>query len=327
MKPASLLCTYASTTTNATLTTERRLAVTVLAGGISAERQVSLASGATVTEGLRACGYDVQQCDIAPHDLSALDRCPLDVVFPALHGAFGEDGQLQAILASRGITYCGSNAETSALAMDKAQSKRVVAAAGIPTPRFEVVAAAGDLDEQLHHWSLPVVIKPLAEGSSVGVEIIHDRRQFYQSVLRVVQDYGMCMIEQFVRGAELTVGIVGRQTLPPIEIRSSRDFYDYHAKYADDTTQYLFDIRLPERVLDQTSAMSLEVFDALGCRDFARVDWMVDVQTYQPWFIEINTIPGFTSHSLLPKAAARMGMDISDLCRTIVQLALRRGPD
>ena len=301
---------------------ERGLKITVLSGGASAEREVSLKSGRAVAASLTSLGHEVRLADITPGDLRALDQ-PMDMVFIALHGSFGEDGRLQRILEERGIRYCGSGPEASAVAMDKVAAKRRFDAEGIPTPRFEVVTRTNAVDT-LHRWVGPAVIKPVAEGSSVDCELADDRYTLIRRVGELTERYGRCLIEEYIRGPELTVGILGEQALPPIDIRTKRRFYDYQAKYVDDDTQYLFDIDLPPDVLAEVMTLSERASGALGCRDFCRVDWMIDAASCRPYVLEINTIPGFTDHSLLPKAALRAGLSFPALCQRIIELSLQR---
>ena len=298
------------------------LDITVLAGGPSDEREVSLASGQCVAGALASLGHRVSMCDILPGDLSALDRAA-DLVFIALHGAFGEDGVLQAELERRKINYTGTGSVASALAMDKVQSKSRFIESGLPTPRFDV-ARAGRIAEIVQRWRLPVVVKPVDSGSSVSTDLVREDRSFGEVLTDVVKKHGTALVEELIEGPELTVGVLGREALPPIEIRTKRPFYDYQAKYIDDDTQYLFDVDLPETLLGEIQQMSLRAANALGCRDFCRVDWMVDRVTHEPYILEINTIPGFTSHSLLPKAAARAGISFADLCSRIVEFAMTR---
>ena len=302
--------------------TQRALRITVLCGGPSAEREVSLVSGRAVADALRRRGHQVHVTDIFPDDLSALDR-PVDVVFPALHGTFGEDGAVQAIMEARGIRYCGSDAAASALAMDKPAAKRAVGAAGVPTPRFDVVDD-GTRAEIAAAWQAPVVLKPVAEGSSVGVTIVRRTAEIAAALDAMLERYGQALIEAYVPGPELTVGVLGDEALPVVQIVTAREFYDYQAKYEDDGTEYRFDIDLPDELLREVQRLSLEAHRALGCRDFSRVDWMVDAASGRPYFLETNTIPGFTGHSLLPKAAARAGRGFDGLVERIVELTLER---
>jgi len=299
------------------------LKVTVLSGGPSAEREVSLGSGRAVAAALRSMGHDVELADIGPADLSALDR-PVDVIFIALHGTFGEDGQLQRILEKRGLTFCGSDSAASARAMDKVVAKRYFAEAGVPTPRCDVVRRSRIRDIAAA-WRPPVVVKPVSQGSSIDCHVVGQGCELALRLHELVDKYGSCLIEDYIDGPELTVGILGDRPLPVCEIRTPRAFYDYQAKYTDDRTQYLFEeIGLPAACLETVAAQSLAAHRALGCRDFSRVDWRVDARTNQPYCLEVNTIPGFTDHSLLPKAAARAGLDFGELGQEIIRLALSR---
>lgn len=300
----------------------KKLRITVLAGGPSAEREVSLKSGRAVAAALASLGYEVHIADIAPDSLSGLD-VPADVVFIALHGAFGEDGRLQRILEERGIRYTGSGPEASALAMDKVAAKRRFIEAGVPTPRFDVVSAER-LAELARQWRPPAVLKPIADGSSVDITIARDPETLTERLTALVCKYGQCLIEEYIAGPELTVGIFQDTALPPIQIRTKREFYNYEAKYVDNDTEYLFDIDLPAEVLQRVQALSVRASQALGCRDICRVDWMIDARTFQPFILEVNTIPGFTDHSLLPKAAGRVGIGFAELCRRIVESAMAR---
>lgn len=295
----------------------------VLRGGVGREREVSLESGRCVAEALQHGGLEVVVSDIRPDAMQILDRRDIDVFFPALHGEFGEDGQLQQVFESRGLAYAGSGPEASRLAFDKMASKRLFAAAGVDVPG--VVEFGGDMDpmqleQQLRDLGEQFVVKPVRQGSSVGVCIVQSRREAVEAARRVREEFGDCMIESFVRGRELTVGVLGRQTLPVIEIRSKTGFYDYRAKYVDDRTEYLFDTVEDEGLRARINRAALACFDALGCRGFSRVDLILSDEG-TPYALEINTIPGFTSHSLLPKAAAQVGLSMSDLCVQIVRTA------
>jgi D-alanine-D-alanine ligase len=296
------------------------LDITVLSGGPSAEREVSLQSGKSVHDALRRLGHHATLRDIGPADLSALNE-PADVVFIALHGEFGEDGAVQRLLEERGIPYTGSGAEASRVAMNKAETKRAVALAGVPTPEWGLVDAT-NIDGVLKRFAPPVVVKPVCSGSSVDLTIAKCPNELKAATTRLVDRYGEALIEKYIRGAELTVGILGDMALPVCQIRTKREFYDYQAKYVDDDTEYLFDIDLPPALLSKVQALSLAAHRAIGCKVFSRVDWMVDTAKSQPYFLEINTIPGFTSHSLVPKAAGRVGIGFDELCQRIVELSL-----
>ena len=300
----------------------QKLAITVLAGGPSGERDVSLQSGRAVAEALKSLGHTVCVEDIGPDNLAALAR-EVDCVFVALHGVFGEDGQVQEILERRGLTYCGSGPRTCALAMEKSAAKARFSELGLPTPRF-AVATAETIREAVAAWSLPVMVKPVKEGSSLNCHIVRDFDRFRPAVEEVIRGYGRCLVEEYIPGKEITVGILGEEALAPLEIRTRREFYDYEAKYVDDNTEYVFDIDLPADLLSQMSEMSLEAHHGLGCRDFSRVDWRVDTDRSQPYLLEVNVVPGLTDHSLLPKAAARAGLSMPMLCQHIVDSAMKR---
>lgn len=293
----------------------QKLRVTVLCGGPSAEREVSLQSGQAIAAALRRRGHDVFVSDIGPDQLAALDQ-PADVIFPALHGTFGEDGTIQSIMEQRGLRFVGSGALASAQAMDKIATKRLAVSLGIPTPEYEIVESGGRPT-----LAAPLVVKPIDQGSSVATTIVRNSGDLQAALQRVFEPFGRALLERFIDGDELTVGIVGGHPLPPICIRPKRGFYDYEAKYLVDDTEYLFDAGLPSAVLSQVSEMSRRLFVALGCRHLGRVDWMVDREA-RPWLLEVNTLPGFTSHSLLPKAAAHTGVDFEELTDRLVRMAL-----
>jgi D-alanine-D-alanine ligase len=301
-----------------------KLTITVLSGGPGAEREISLQSGAQVGDALASLGHTVYREDISPENLAALAR-QVDAVFVALHGTFGEDGQVQSILERRKLRYCGSGPEACALAIDKPRAKARFVERGIPTPRWDV-ATPDSFRAALACWTLPLVVKPPKEGSSIHCHVVRDFADLRPKTESVIERYGACLIEEYVPGIELTVGILGDRALPPIEIRTARDFYDYAAKYERDDTQYLFDIDLPAELLQHVQDLSLAAHRALGCRDFSRADWRVDPAGMRPYLLEVNTIPGFTTHSLLPKAASRVGLSMPQLCDEIVRMALRRRP-
>ena len=294
------------------------LRVTVLAGGPSAERAISLNSGAAIAEALRRCGHHVHVADINPEDVSALSA-ENDVIFPALHGTFGEDGQVQRLMEERGLQFVGSRSRASAIAMDKIAAKRIVQGLGLATPEFEEISAS-DFNRGQWRLSAPVVAKPVDQGSSVDTAVCRSNTEIAPALERVITGHGRALLERFISGRELTVGIVAGEALPPICIRPRQGFYDYHAKYQAEDTEYLFDAGFLPEWLERLQVMSRKVFEAVGCRHLARVDWMVDDEQ-RPWFLEVNTLPGFTSHSLLPKAAARVGISFDELCDRLVRMA------
>ncbi len=301
------------------------LKVMVLAGGPDREREVSLESGRAVAEGLTAAGHEVRQHDILPEDLSALDAFVQwggHVIFPALHGAWGEGGRLQRILDQRELAYVGSGAAAAELAMDKRLSKLVFETQGVPTPPFEFVRVGERID-----MPPPVVVKPHDEGSSIGVHICRDADAIQRARQALSQRHHSLLIERYVEGSEMTIGLIGGargggyDILPALHVMPASDFYDYEAKYQRDDTRYRFDIDLPAEVLEQLGQLALRAHKALGCRHLSRVDFIID-REHRPWCLEVNTMPGFTSHSLLPKAAARAGLAWPQLLDRLVHLPL-----
>jgi D-alanine-D-alanine ligase len=231
------------------------LDITVLAGGPGAEREVSLNSGRAVYEALVRLGHRAILRDIGPDDFSALEP-RADLIFIALHGEFGEDGTLQAELDARGLSYCGSGAAASRLAMHKLEAKRRFEHAGIPTPPYEM-ANQENLAAVTSRFTVPAVVKPVACGSSVDTTIARSADVLQSAVARLVGEYGEALVERYIDGPELTVGIVGDQALPVCEIRTQREFYNYEANYFDDDTQYLFDLELPQPLLGRVQELSL----------------------------------------------------------------------
>lgn len=300
------------------------LDITVLMGGPGSEREVSLMSGRAVAEALRRCGHQVTCADIRPDDTAALAREGIEMVFIALHGQFGESGQVQQLCQDRNLPYVGSDPIASALAMDKDTSKRLLRQAGLATPDWLVVDGSRRRGvELLAAVPPPCVLKPVDGGSSVDITIARDEPTRDAALEAMLAGYGRAMIEAFIPGREMTVGILDDKPLPVVEIRPAREFYDYVAKYEDDATEYLVDPELTPAVREQLQAAGLLAHNALGCRDFSRVDFILTGAGVAQ-VLEVNTIPGFTSHSLLPKAAEAAGISFEQLCDRIVQLALAR---
>ncbi len=296
----------------------------VLAGGPDRERPVSLVSGEQVAGALRERGHDVRLCDVLPDDLAALDdfgRWGGDGLFLAMHGPWGEGGGLQRVLEARGLPYFGCTAAAAELCMDKAATKERLRAHGLPTPAWQVVDTADTLT-----LAAPLVLKPLREGSSIGIAICRDAAAAGAKKAELTAQYGELLAEQFIRGKEMTVGVIGApgrgdEAMPPVQIIPATEFYDYDAKYLRDDTRYVFDA-LPPAVLGELQRLAVAAHAACGCRHLSRVDFLVD-EDHRPWILEINTIPGFTSHSLVPKCAARAGIDFPTLCERLAHLAVR----
>ncbi len=301
-----------------------RLNITLLCGGISAEREVSLKSGMGVAAALKRGGHQVFTADISPTNLAALDHQPCDLVFPVLHGEFGEDGGLQEILEKRSIPFVGSGSAASRLAMDKQAAKAVLQQAGIPTPSWQVVRVA----DFRGGWNpsatiFPCVVKPASEGSSVACRICRNVTEAEAHLRQSLDHYSAMLVEKYIQGPELTIGILDGMPLPIIEIRPKTAFYDYEAKYLRNDTEYNFKINLPPATLEQAATAAVDTYRRVGARHLSRVDVMVDGATGRPYVLEINTLPGFTDHSLLPKAAAEAGINFDTLCHRLAQMAVR----
>ena len=297
--------------------------VTVLYGGPSAEREVSLVSGKAVIEGLQSMGHEVFGSDVSPEDLSGLDH-PADVVFPVLHGQFGESGELQEILEKRGLAFVGSGSAASRLGMNKANTKIAWENAGLPTPKWLYVNQdthdPGSTPEGLF---APCVVKAVDSGSSIDVYVCRTMDQAREACAKVVGKHGRALVEQFVKGTELTVGILEERPLAPIRIKAPEGFYDYDAKYKGQKTEYHFDLGLPAEVVEHVRELARKAHQVVGCRDLSRVDVMID-EANTPYLLEINTLPGFTPRSLLPKAAKQAGIEFGPLVDRLVKRAYER---
>jgi D-alanine-D-alanine ligase len=303
--------------------TIEQLKIAVLAGGVGSEREVSQQSGKNIYNALLEDKAHVVLSDITPEDMGILDDESIDVFFLALHGQFGEDGQLQKILEDRNLCFTGSGSEASQKSFDKLHSKQVFFHSHLPIAKHLIVHASdteSNLADHLKKLSAKYVIKPLKQGSSVGIEITDDLNAATAKAMKCFETYGDCMVEEFIEGRELTVGVVNDKVLPIIEIRSQTDFYDYQAKYESDVTEYLFDTIEDPVVAATIQTMALTCFHELGCRHLGRVDFILTKEK-TPYILEINTLPGFTSHSLLPMAAAKAGIKTPQLCRQIVEAA------
>jgi D-alanine-D-alanine ligase len=298
--------------------------ITVLYGGPSAEREVSLVSGRAVIDGLKRAGHDVFANDISPDDLSALDR-PADVVFPVLHGAWGESGDLQEILESRGVAFVGSGSRASRLGMDKVATKLAWKKAGLPTPAWRVVSADDIETTPLPRIDGPCVVKPVDSGSSIDVYVCKtgDQLAAHKAMYTVASKYGQALVEQYVAGPELTIGLLEEQPLAPIHIVPKAEFFDYDAKYRSAETEHRFDTGLPPEVVTTCRELAGKANAAIGARDLARIDVLLDAQ-HQPYLLEINTLPGFTPRSLLPEAAAHAGVDFVQLVDRLARRAYAR---
>ncbi|MDI6709446.1 MAG: D-alanine--D-alanine ligase [Bacillota bacterium] len=302
----------------------------VLMGGLSAEREVSLASGRAVMAALQDRGCNVVAIDIGENPPRQIMEAGIDVAFLALHGKGGEDGTIQGVLEMLQVPYTGSGVLASAIAMHKTTTKRLLLSEGLPTPRFIAVQAptggtggledlAGEVQDQV---GLPMVIKPPMQGSTIGITFAH-RREDVLPGLELAFRYGReALAEEFVQGIEVTAGLLGNQdpvVLPLIEIVSATGVYDYHAKYTPGQSTHIIPPHLPQAVQDEIGGLARRVFKLLGCSGLARVDFIVGPAG--PMILEVNTLPGMTAVSLYPDAARAAGIGFPDLCLKLVELA------
>ncbi len=317
--------------------------IAVLMGGISLEREVSLRSGAAVAKALKDAGFSVSCIDVRDEKVEELDHMKIDVAFIALHGYFGEDGGIQQLLESKGIPYTGSGIHASRLAMDKLATKKCFLEAGLKTPDYVTATEFQELAEiryEVEKLGLPVILKPTTSGSSIGVTIVKDISDLQASLKKAFEFGYELLIEKYIKGREFTVGILDDKALPIIEIKPAAEFFNYDAKYKDDRTTYLIVEQTlhkrrntTENSLQNTSFLSpsqyneaqeiaLQAHRVLGCRGFSRVDMLLDDKdTFS--VLEINTIPGFTEKSLLPKAGKAAGISFPSLCKKIAELAVQ----
>lgn len=301
-----------------------KLKIAVLAGGESAERAVSLNSGAAVTAALAGRGHKVVEIDPADDALHEVSWSVFDAVFLALHGEFGEDGEIQEILEAAGVPYTGSDADASRLAFSKSASKERFAQHGVATPESVLIHETDDaarISRQAARIGFPLVVKPDAQGSSIGVSLVQTPEELPQGLTRCFSLGPFGLLETLVEGEEWTVGVLDDHAFPPVRIETDRGFYDYDAKYIEETTRYHFDCEDADR-LDAVRRAGQHACMAVGTKGVARADVMLDRQG-RAWVLEVNTIPGFTSHSLIPKAAAREGVEFAELCERAIASCLR----
>jgi len=292
--------------------------VAVLLGGKSAEREVSLKSGAMVLQALRSRGVNALPFDPGERGLDALIDERFDRAFVALHGRFGEDGTIQGILEWLGIPYTGSGVLASALAMDKLRAKRLWAAEKLPTPAYEVLGEKTNFRIAARRLGVPLMVKPAAEGSSIGMSKVRAAAKLEEAYALAAKYDPVVIAEQFIDGIELTGAILGGEALPLIKLETPREFYDYEAKYIANDTRYIVPCGLPAKKERELQELCLAAFRALGCRGWGRVDLMLD-RRGRPFLLEVNTSPGMTDHSLVPMAARAVGVAYEDLCVRILE--------
>ena len=295
--------------------------VAVLLGGKSGEREVSLKSGSAVLAALQAQGIDAQAFDPATRPLHDLEQ--YDAAFISLHGRFGEDGTIQGALELFGIPYTGSGVMASAIGMDKWRTKLLWQSAGVKTPAFEVVKADSDFAAIEKKLGLPLFVKPANEGSSIGISKVKKAGDLKAAYELAAKSDPLVIAEQFVGGGEYTVGILGDQVLPIVRIVPANEFYDFEAKYLRDDTQYLCPCGLPAEQEAKIQAEALQAFKAIGGTGWGRVDFLMD-EAGKHYFLEVNTSPGMTDHSLVPMAAKAAGISFGELVKRILTLAIEQ---
>jgi D-alanine-D-alanine ligase len=298
-----------------------KLKITVMLGGPSAEREVSLKSGDGVARALRSLGHDVTELD--PQNGSWKLPPKTDVVFLALHGTYGEDGTVQGQLDEQRVAYTGCDAEASRIGFDKFLTKQRCIAAGVPTARFMMIDSASASWPM--GWNPPVVLKPARQGSSVGLQFVEKVADWSKALAEALRYDTEVLMEEKIVGRECTVGILGEKALPIVEVRPKSGVYDYQNKYITGTTEYFCPAEFDALTTKRIQEAGLGAFRAIGGRDYSRVDVMVRPDG-EPVVLEVNTLPGMTESSLLPKAAAAAGISYAELCQKMVDLALNRKP-
>jgi D-alanine-D-alanine ligase len=304
---------------------KRNAKVAVVMGGSSAEREISIQSGSGVMRALQALGYDAQSLDYDRRFFDAIRDLAPDVVFNALHGPGGEDGHIQALLDFLAIPYTGSGVEACALSMDKHLTKKLLAAEGLPTAAWDLFdLSGGTLPLLPGSLDLPLVIKPRFEGSALGVAIVKTHEQWTSAMIAAAKNYSQILAEEFVEGREFTVGILGEEAMPVIEIVPNRDdFYTFDAKYAPGGSTHIVPARIDDDLAARLQMLALSTHRLLGLRDCSRTDFIVSREG-RPYILEINALPGLTQTSLLPDAAASLGISYEALVDRLVGYALAR---
>ena len=292
--------------------------VAVLMGGWSAEREISLLSGNAVLKALQAQGIDAHGVDVG-HDIAAvLNEGKFDRAFIVLHGRGGEDGTMQGLLSAMSIPYTGSRVLGSSLSMDKLRTKQIWHAVGLPTPDYCILDNEIDCSEAIKKVGLPLIVKPVLEGSSIGMSKVMDESEMVAAWQKAKACGGTVIAEKWINGMEYTAAILNDCVLPMIRLETSHEFYDFDAKYQSDDTKYICPCGLEEEEETRLSLMMRKAFDAVDASGWGRVDFMMD-EDNKPWLIEVNTVPGMTDHSLVPMAAKQTGIDFEQLVVEILR--------
>jgi D-alanine-D-alanine ligase len=300
--------------------TDRKIGV--LMGGVSAEREVSLRSGSAIYNALKGLGYNAVAVDVGPDICSVLKSEGIEIAFFALHGGYGEDGSMQGMLEVLGIPYTDSGVLASALAMDKEASKKIFLYHHIPVPPFIVLSGGRGTDDL--YFGFPCVVKPASEGSSVGVSIAKDKDGFGNAVKEAYAHGSRIIVEKYIDGKEVHIGILNSKVLGGVEIRPSLEFYNYKAKYTSGLTEYILPPEIEPETYDKVKKTALSAHNALGCKGATRVDLRIDAEG-NPYVLEVNTIPGMTETSLLPKIAKLAGIDFPCLVEEILKGVIDEG--
>ena len=291
--------------------------VAVLMGGRSGEREISLRSGNAVLAALINAGVDAHGIDVDEHIFNRLQDEKFKHAFIALHGRGGEDGCIQGGLEMIGLPYTGSGVMASSICMDKIMTKKIWLTMGIPTPRFSEIHDSTKFKDVANHLGVPFIVKPSCEGSSLGIAKITSEAEFVAACLKAHAFSGELMAEEWVEGSEYTVSVLDDEALPVIQLQTPHDFYDFEAKYKSNDTQYLLPCGLEEMAEIQLQVQALQAFRATNATSWGRVDVMLDDQG-KSWFLEVNTVPGMTDHSLVPMAAKHIGVDFQQLVLRIL---------
>jgi len=294
--------------------------VAVLMGGLSAEREISLQSGNAVLAALKSRGVDAHGIDVNENIVSELSNGNYQAVFIMLHGRGGEDGTIQGLLELMGLPYTGSGVMASSLAMDKLKTKQIWLASGLPTPEFCILDSEQSCEKAIEILGLPLIVKPVLEGSSIGMSKVEHKEELIPAWQKATQCGGTVIAERWIDGDEYTAALLGDQVLPMIRLKTPHKFYDYDAKYEATDTQYICPCGLPEASEEEFSQLIKQAFDAVNASSWGRVDFIVD-RNNQPWLIEVNTVPGMTSHSLVPMAAKQAGLSFDELVIRILSMA------
>lgn len=300
----------------------------VLMGGLSAERDISMRSGLAIYQALQELGYDSEVIDVGRDIVNVLKKNKVKFVFLALHGGIGENGAIQGMLDVLGIPYTGSGVLASALAMDKEASKKVFKHHGLSVPQFKVIKSSNGKKKKAVseppkvEFPLPWVIKPASEGSSIGVSIVKEEGQLMPAIDKALSLGNRVIIEEFIKGKEVHIGILGEKVLGGVEVRPTLEFYNYEAKYTSGLTEYIIPPGIDEILYENLKEKALMAHNALGCSGYSRVDFMVDGGG-TPYILEVNTLPGMTGTSLLPKIARYEGMSFKDLVEEVIRIAIK----